>query len=158
MKRLIFPATLVLLGVLLGAAATAVLIGAQLDDLHMENLSLQANLAAMDAQVQQLQQTPKKRVISRINTKVNFIDTDHWDEFTRSAIELSVDKHLREWLVGLNGQTVTEVNYLLIPQIVDNREIEVDKQKMRLVVKMVVISETVTVYVDVLPLIASGAG
>ena len=43
---------------------------------------------------------------------------------------------------------------MLIPQIVDNREIEIDKQKMRLVVRMVIISETVTVYVDVFPLTA----
>ncbi len=154
MKRLIFWASLVLLGILLGAASTAVLVGAQLDDLHMQNLSLQANLAAMDAQVQQLQQTPKKRVISRINTKVNFVEANDWDGFTKSTIELSVEKHIREWLVGLNGQAVTEANYLLIPQIVDNREIEVDKQKVRLVVKMVVISETVTVYVDVFALTA----
>lgn len=154
MKRLIFWAALILLGMLLGAAATAVLVSAQLDDLHMQNLSLQANLAAMDAQVQQLQQTPKKRVISRINTKVNFVDAAHWDGFTKSTIELSVEKHIREWLVGLYGQAVTEVNYLLIPQIIDNREIEIDKQKMRLVVKMVIISETVTVYVDVFTLSA----
>lgn len=154
MKRYIFWAALVLLGILLGAASTTVLVGAQLDDLHIQNQSLQANLAAMDAQVQQLQQTPKKRVISRINTKVNFVDADEWDGFTRSTLELSVEKHIREWLAGLNGQAVTEVNYMLIPQIVDNREIEIDKQKMRLVVRMVIISETVTVYVDVFPLTA----
>ena len=154
MKPLIFWAALVLLGILLGAASTAVLVGAQLDDLQMQNLSLQANLAAMDAQVQQLQQSPKKRVIGRINTKVNFVDANDWDGFTKSTIELAVEKHIREWLLGLNGQAVTEVNYLLIPQIVDNREIEIDQRKMRLVVKMVVIAETVTVYVDVYALTA----
>ncbi len=147
MKRILFWSAIFIVGLLLGASLTAALIGGQIDLLHMENITLQESLAAMDEQIQHLQEKPKKRIISRIDAKVMFNDDSDFDDFEEGTIQLTVEKNIREWLAAIIGQGVNEVDYLLIPQIIDNRDIEINGKKIRLAIRMVVISDIVTVYV-----------
>ncbi|MDD4803209.1 MAG: hypothetical protein PHF24_09775 [Syntrophomonas sp.] len=155
MKRVIFWMTIFIIGALIGAALTSVLIGNQVDALYIENTSLQDNLLVADKQIQQLQkatQSLKKRVISNIITYVSFAEESDYTEFEKSTIELSVEKNVREWLGIISGQAVDEVNCQLVPGIIDGREMEIAGQKLRLEVKLVVISETVSIYLEVKPL------
>jgi hypothetical protein len=154
MKRVIFWAAIFIIGALSGAALTGVLIGNQVDALYIENRSLQDNLLVADKQIQQLQttQSVKKRVIRNISTYVSFAEKSDYTEFEKSTIELTVEKKVREWLDVISGQNVDEVNYQLVPGIIDNREMEIDSNKIRLVVNLVVISETVSIYLEVKPL------
>lgn len=148
MRSFLFWSAIFIIGVLLGASLTAALIGDQIDSLHMENITLQDSLAAMDEQIQHLQEKPKKRIIGRIDAKVIFDDDTDFDDFEEGTIQLTVEKSIRECLAAIIGQGVTEVDYLLIPQIIDNREIEINGNRIRLQIKMVVISDIVTVYVN----------
>jgi len=155
MKRLFFWMAIFILGALTGAAFTGVLIGNRIDTLYIENRSLHDNLSVAEKQIKQLQEKHKpvqKRVISNIKTYVNFDEKTNYTEFEKSTIELTVEKNIREWLDVISGQDVDDINYLLIPRIIDEREIEIDNKKMRLVVNMVVISETTSFYVEVKPL------
>ncbi len=155
MKRLIFWTAIFIIGALIGAALTGVLIGNQVDALYLENRSLQDNLLVVTKQIQQLQKTTQsvqKRVISNISTYVSFAEKSDYTEFEKSTIELTVEKNVRGWLDVISGQDVDEVNYQLVPGIIDNREMEIDGKKIRLIVNLVVISETVIIYLEVKPL------
>jgi len=143
-----------MLGALMGAALTGVLIGNQVDALYIENRSLRDNLLVAEKEIKQLQernQTVHKRVITNISTFVNFAEECDYSEFEKSTIQLAVEKNVREWLDAISGQDVDNVNYLLVPRIVDNREIEIEGKKMRLVVNLVVISERVSIYLEIIP-------
>ena len=155
MRRFVFWMAIIMLGALLGAAFTGVLIGKQIDDLYIENRSLRDNLLTADKQIKQLQETHqpvKKKVISSISTYVTFAEESAYTDFEKSTIELTVEKNIREWLGVISGQDVDDANHLLVPGIVNNREIEIENKRIRLAVNLVVISETVCVYVEVIPL------
>lgn len=155
MKIIIYPAAIFIIGALLGASFGVVLTGNQIDSLYIENLMLQENLLVADQQIQQLQKTSKtseKRVINSIGTYVSFVENSGFSEFEKSSIELTLEKNVREWLNILSGQNVDEVNYQLIPGIIDNREIEIEGKKIHLTVNLVVISEKVSIYLEVRPL------
>ncbi|MDD3269772.1 MAG: hypothetical protein PHX14_10650 [Syntrophomonadaceae bacterium] len=149
-----WPAVFIL-GALTGMALTSVLIGNRIDTLYLENKFLQDNLLAADKQIKKLQElnSPvKRRVISNITTHVEFDQEIDYTNFEKDSIELHVEKNVRAWLDIVLGQGVDDVNYLLIPKIIDNREIEFENRKIRLKVNLVVISEKVNVYIKVIPM------
>lgn len=155
MKRLTFWVTIFVLGAITGAALTGVSVGKQVDSLYIKNQFLREKLLATEKQLNQLQetnQTKYSRVISNISTHINFSDKCDYTEFERSTIELTVEKKVREWLKIISGQEVENINYLLIPRIVDSREIMVEDKKICLKVDLVVISERVIVYLEIIPL------
>ena len=150
MKQFLFWAAVFVLGVLAGASLSTVMIGSQIDALHIENMSLRDNLNTLEKQIQQLQEKPQKRIVSKIDTYVEFADDNDFNDIEESVLKLTVEKSIREWLKPILGQNVAEVNYLLIPGII-NREIEMDKNMVLIMVKMIVVSETVSIYVVVQP-------
>lgn len=150
MKRFLFPTAVFVLGVLCGASLSTVLMGSQIDALYIENMSLQENLLTMEKQVQQLRDKPQKKVVDKIVGHVEFTSENDFNEFEKSIIKLTVEKNIREWLKPIYGQALAEVNYQLIPGVI-NREIEIDQIVVSLAVKMIVISELVEVWVEVQP-------
>jgi hypothetical protein len=155
MKRLFFCLAVFILGVLTGAALTGVSIGNQVDALYIENRALQDNLQVAERELQQLRENSKtshKRVISKITTRVAFSEACDYSEYERSTIELTVEKKVREWLKIISGQEVETINYQLVPRIVDNREMEVDGNKIQLKVNLVVIAENAVVFLEIVPL------
>lgn len=155
MKHLIFWLVVYVLGVITGAAITGVSIGDQVDALYIENQALQDNLQVVEKELEQLReskQTKHKRIISKITTRISFNEKCDYSDYEISTIELTVEKRVREWLKIISGQEVETVNYQLVPRIVDNREIEVEGKKMRLKVNLVVISENVIVYMEIIPI------
>ncbi|SFR01985.1 hypothetical protein [Desulfoscipio geothermicus] len=155
MKRLLFGLAVFILGALTGAALTGISIGSQVDALYIENRALQDNLQVAEKELQQLRENSKtthKRVISKITTRVAFSEECDYSEYERSTIELTVEKKVREWLKIISGQEVETINYQLVPRIVDNREMEVDGNKIQLKVNLVVIAENVVVYLEIIPI------
>lgn len=154
-NRLIFGAAVLGLGIIIGAALTGVFIGKQIDDLYIENRYLADNLEVTKKELEQLRQVSEEmhaRVITKISTSIRFDEGCDYTEYERSTIELTVEKKVREWLQAISGQEVKSINYLLVPRIVDNREIEVEGKEIRLKVLLVVLSEHVIVYLEIIPL------
>ncbi|MBF7083065.1 hypothetical protein IT084_08755 [Desulfallas sp. Bu1-1] len=154
MKRLLFGMSVFILGMIAGSAVTGVTIGRQIDTLYIENRSLKDKLAVNEKELAQLRKKNRehKRLVTKISTRVYFPEDCDLSEYERSTIELTVEKKVREWLKVISGQEVETINYLLVPTIVDNREIEVEGMKIRLKVNLVVISENVVVYLEVITL------
>lgn len=154
-NRLIFGAAALGLGMIIGAALTGVFIGKQIDNLYIKNRYLADNLAVAERELEQLRQVSEEmhaRVITKISTSIRFDEGCDYSEYERSTIELTVEKKVREWLQVISGQEVKAIDYLLVPRIVDNREIEVEGKKIRLKVLLVVLSEHVIVYLEIIPL------
>ncbi len=154
-KRLLFGITVLGLGMIIGAALTGVFVGKQIDDLYIENRSLADNLAVTEKELKQLRQASEEmhtRVVTKISACINFNEECDYSEYERSAIELTVEKKVREWLQIISGQKLDTINYLLVPRIVDNREVEVEGNKIHLKVILVVLSENVIVYLEIKPI------
>lgn len=153
MRTLLPKLAIFILGIIAGAATTGVFVGDRVDALHMENRLLKQQLAAAEKDLQQLEEKKQtsRRVVTKISSRLSFAEDCDFTEYERSTVEMAVEKNVREWLKLVLGQDLKTVNYQLVPRIVDNRELEVEGKKIRLQVELVVISENVIVYLEVLP-------
>ncbi|WP_347490925.1 hypothetical protein [Desulfoscipio sp. XC116] len=154
-KCILFRVTVFLLGMITGAALTGIFIGKQIDDLSIKNRSLADGLAVAEKELEQLRQaneTIHARVVTKISAHISFAEECDYSEYEQSTIELTVEKKVREWLKIISGQELETINYLLVPRIVDNRELEVEGKKIRLKVLLVVLSEHVIVYLEIIPI------
>ncbi len=141
------------LGIIVGASSTSLFLGDTVDALYMENRLLKQQLTTIENDLKQLEekkQTPK-RVVTKISTRLTFSEACDLTDYEKSTAELKVDQNVREWLQLILGQDLDTVNYQLVPRIVDNREIEVDGKKIGLQVELVVISENLLVYIEIIP-------
>jgi len=153
-NRIGFYLAILFLGVVLGASSTSVAIGKQVDSLIIENRSLIEKLSVTEKEIKEIRENndaKHKRIITKISTQVTFSEKCSLTEYEQSTIELFVEKKVREWLEIINGQEVETVNYSLVPRIIDNREIEVEGDKYLLKVELVVVTENLMVYLEIIP-------
>lgn len=151
MKAAIFKgAALLLLGIILGAAGTNVLIGKQIDRLTLINITLQDQLEDLQEEINKAKEAPvkkRKHVVKAIETLTLLTSRQGLTDYDEMRITLEASERVEEWLKPLIGQDVNGLDTLWIPSIVDNREIEANGNKYLLRTYLVVINETITVYV-----------
>ncbi|MCL6612519.1 MAG: hypothetical protein K6T66_13340 [Peptococcaceae bacterium] len=138
------------LGFILGASLTNVYIGSQLDNLSLANRSLQHELADTRMKMQQLKEVSETRKKHTIDTVEAFLIMDSRDDLTdydKMAVEFEAGKKVKDWLTPIVGQDVNSLDSLLIPRIVDNREIEANGNKYLLRTYLVVVNQKTAVYV-----------
>lgn len=142
--------SILVLGFILGAALTNAYIGFQLDNLSLANRSLQQELADTRLKMQQLKEASEIRNKHSIETVETFLILDSMENLTdydKMAVEFEAGKKVKEWLTPIVGQDVTGLNSLLIPRIVDNREVEANENKYLLKTYLVVVNKKTDVYV-----------
>lgn len=142
------------LGVLAGASLTNMVIGKQIDNLHISNQALQQQLSVSERELQSLKESldeKKRQIITGIDVKVEFVG-EELTSYEESAATLMTEERVEEWLEVIKGQEIDDVDYMLIPKIIDGREIEVDGWKISLKVKLVVISKIIIVYLEAEPI------
>ena len=153
-KRVLFFIAVFSLGIIVGATLSGVLVGKQIDALYIENRSLKEKISVNEKEIRELKENNKAsyiRIITKVSTNVSFNEKCKYTDYEKSTIELNIEKKVREWLKVITGQEVESVNYLLVPGIIDNRELEVEGNKIRIKVTLVVIAENVVVYLEIIP-------
>jgi len=153
MKRLMPKVAIFVLGIIAGASSTSLFLGDTVDALYVENRLLKQQLTTTENDLKQLEEKKQtsRRVVTKISTRVTFAEECDLTDYERSTAELQVEQNVRKWLQLILGQELETVNYQLVPRIIDNREIEVEGKKIGLQVELVVISENLMVYIEVLP-------
>lgn len=142
--------SILVLGVIMGAGTINMIIGAQVDHLTLANKILQEQLADAERQLQKLKESSdeKKRLtITSLEACLLMDAQEDLTDYDLLRVELEANKKVKEWLKPLIGQDVAGLDSLLIPRIVDNREILADGNKYRLKTHLVVINQKVSVYV-----------
>ncbi|MCL5057569.1 MAG: hypothetical protein M1130_06155 [Actinobacteria bacterium] len=142
--------SLLILGVILGASSTNIYIGMQLDYLTLTNKTLQNSLAEAERQLQSLKEASEIKNRNSISSFDIFLLMDSREgltDYDQLTLEYEVDKKVKEWLKPLIGQKVDGFDCLLIPRIVDNRDIEVNGNNYRLRTYLVVVNTKTAVYI-----------
>lgn len=150
---------LLLLGAIMGAGGLNMIIGAQVDHLTLANRILQEQLADSERELQKLKESTdrqKKLTITAVETYLLMDSREELTDYDLLRVELEANKKVKEWLQPLIGQDAAGLDSLLIPRIVDSREIEADGNKYRLSTHLVVINQKVSVYVKAVLLKENG--
>lgn len=152
LKRL---AAVFLIGVLAGGAVISALMGKQIDSLALANISLREQLSATERELQQVKENLKTHRTQVINTlKVQVLlpaNQEESSKYLQGKIQLSVENKVQEWLQPVLGQDFTTLNHLLIPQVIDKRQVEVDGRTYVLKVKLVVVGCQTVIYLEAVP-------
>ncbi|MDO7789145.1 hypothetical protein [Desulforamulus aquiferis] len=148
--RIFARLALVVLGILLGAAGTNIIIGKQVDHLTLANVTLQDQLEDLEEELDKLKENPvkeRKHIITSVETFLILTSKQGITDYDEIRVALEASEKVEEWLKPLIGQEVEGLDTLWIPSIVDNREIEANGNKYLLKTYLVVINEKITVYV-----------
>lgn len=139
-----------IIGILFGSSVTNVYIGSQIDYITLANKTLRDKLADAEINLQKIKESSEAKRKNTIISVEAFLLPDSREDlsgYEGLAVEQEVEKRIKEWLSPIVGQDVSGIDALLVPRIVDNREIEVNGIKYRLMSHLVVIGKKTTVYV-----------
>ena len=142
--------SLLILGVILGASSANIYMGMQLDYLSLTNKTLQNSLAETERQLQILKETSEIKNRNSISGFDIFLLMDSREgltDYDQLTLEYEVDKKVKEWLTPLIGKNISEVDTLLVPRILDSRDVEANGNTYRLKTYLVVINKKTSVYI-----------
>lgn len=147
--RLVMP---LLLGVLLGATLMTLHTGRQIEHLMYTVRRLNEELAEVNRELESVRENlsdEKRGVIGAIRVEV--VLPDELTGFEERSAQLEIEKTVKQWLEPLYGQDTAAVNFMVVPQIINGRDVSVDGEDYRLQTRLVFIGEEVVVYVEGVP-------
>ncbi|GAW91282.1 hypothetical protein [Calderihabitans maritimus] len=142
-----------LLGCILGAVLTSLLIGHQVDKLYFENETLKEALQAANSELEEVKQNlaaRKRQVITSIEPHVIFPE-DNLSSYEQDVFELALGKEIKRMLEPVRGKEVKAIDYILIPEIINNRLLKVEGRNFRLETKMIIVTDKLIVRVEAFP-------
>ncbi len=147
--RLYKNISMLILGVLIGSSATNLYIGYQLDNLSIANKSLRQELQDEQFKLHQYReqnQSIKKYTIDSIDAFLMMESLEGLTDHDKMSLELECNKIIKELLQPLIGQEISEIDSLLVPKILDNREIEANGNKYKIQTNLIVLNKKTLVY------------
>ncbi|WP_028308280.1 hypothetical protein [Desulfitibacter alkalitolerans] len=140
--------SLFILGLIIGSSLTVFSIGSQIDQLSIENESLKHKLTTYESEIEELNESLKKRkyVVTSIEPIISFANQD-LTSYDRESYSLEIAKVIKEYLSSLKGKEIENIDYTIVPQVLENRIINVEGQNFVLDVTTLIFSQKVIVYV-----------
>ncbi len=138
-----------ILGLLLGASLTNVLLARQQEQLFLARTELEQRLADANDEVAQLKESLARQnyqVITAIEPVITF-SGDKPPAVEGRAATQALTQEIREILASLIGQEVRHLNPALIPAMVDGRTVKVNGRQFKLQVTLLLVSDRVIVHV-----------
>ncbi len=135
---------LFLLGILLGSAITTIIMGHTVENLQLQNSSLESMVEEQNSRLERLE-AQLKRVVKRTSVHLNITDE-------RTLLELT--RIIQQLLEDLVGQRLTDIDPVLVHKIIEQRPVQAAGQAFTLSVTTLVISEAreeITIYVEATP-------
>ncbi|MCL0081252.1 hypothetical protein M1N64_03375 [Peptococcaceae bacterium] len=139
-----------LIGIILGGSGMNLYISQQFEELVAKNKTLEAELSNTLKNLNDLKERTKQqqtnKVITDINANVKLIENDQSPSFESASAKLDAERKIKKILLPLKGQEVKDINYNLIPRIVDGREFESEGRRYVLKVDLVVAADELNIY------------
>jgi regulator of replication initiation timing len=142
--------SLLLLGAIISSSLTVFLIGSQIDQLSLENENLKDKLSTCESENIELQDSLKQRklVVTSIEPVINFVTND-LTTFDKENYSLKISKVIKEFLSPLIGKEIEKIDHSLVPEVVENRIINIDGRNFKINVKTVIFTQKVTIILNV---------
>ncbi|CEP65994.1 Uncharacterized [Moorella glycerini] len=148
-----------ILGFLLGASLTNLLLARQQEQLHLARTELEQRLAAASEELVQLKENldrESRQVIVAVEPVITF-SGDRPPAVEGRAVTQSLTREIQDILAPLKGQEVRRLNPALVPAMIDGRTVKVNGRQFKLKVTLLLISDKVIVHVQAHGLPASSS-
>jgi len=150
-------------GTLLGAALMTISVAYRIDELILEKQNLQKELHNAQEENDNLRQIveEKKRLqnlkVEKIEPVIIF-PPETFTKYEEEALELELQNKIKVLLEDLKGKEIENLDYYLIPKIINGRHVSVLSRSLRLQIECIVIATKLTVYTRVVLVQDPGAG
>lgn len=141
-RELTFTVTIFILGILIGATIISAYSGRDLDQLILENNELKTDQEELKKQLEQMNLQFKNQLI--IQTINPYLDTE-----LNKHTQQEISKKIRSLLGGLVGKELSEVDPLLLHDIINEASIIVENHTYQLSLSYMVISDQLQLYLKV---------
>ncbi len=138
-SELIFVSSVFVLGIIVGATLITVLTGKYIDQLVLKNKELETLVKDQKQQLGQLDKQFKNRLV--VQKIVPFLDTD-----INKHRQQEITEKIRKLLAGLVGKEISEIDSLLIRDIINEASIIVEDDIFQLHLSYLVISDELKLY------------
>lgn len=148
---------LFILGLLLGAGLTNLLMARQQEQLHLARSELEQRLVAANEELAQLKENldrESRLAIVAIEPVIIF-SGDRPPAVEGRALTQALSQEVQDILAPLKGQDVRHLNPALVPAMIDGRTVKVNGRQFKLKVTLLLISDKVIVHVQAQGLPAS---
>jgi hypothetical protein len=143
-KELIFLLTIFILGFITGATLLNIYLSQRIDTLILNKNELESTVEDQKNQINKLEENlkiHKQHFINKLNIS---LETD-----LNKHTQQEISKKIRELLSGLIGQEISEVNPLLMREVINKRYIIIEKNTYQLHLIYMVIREELEIYIKV---------
>ena len=127
-------------GIMLGAIATAVYAGHQLEQAYSQVTVLQVSLKEKDDRLKKLEDlaNPKKQIIKNVEIILQFEGDDLEKTYITQAIK---DKY-----ICVVGKEIRTVDPDILPEVIDNRILLINKHRFKVTVQRIVLSDVLKIW------------
>lgn len=142
--------SLLILGFLLGACCTNLLLARQQEQLHLNQAELEQRLATAKEEIAQLKESLAEesyQVVISVEPVITFKGDKPFGMEIRAATQV-INQKIQEFLAPLKGQEVRRLNPALIPAMIDNRTVKIHGVEYKLKVTLILVSDSVIVHVE----------
>ncbi|WP_258359546.1 hypothetical protein [Moorella sulfitireducens (nom. illeg.)] len=139
-----------ILGFLLGASLTNLLLARQQEQLHLARSELEQRLATANEELVQLKENldrESRQVIVAIEPVIAF-SGDRPPEVEGRAVTQAISREIQNILAPLKGQEVRRLNPALVPAMIDGRTVKANGRQYKLKVTLLLISDEVIIHVQ----------
>lgn len=139
-----------LLGLILGVTAMNAYISNQYETLSAKNKALEQQLSDLTSDLEEmtkrLEKTQKNKIINDIKVTVEVAESHELPTFEKTSVILDGENKISNLLITLKGQETKNINYNLIPQIINGREFISEGRRYSLNVDVVIITDEIKIY------------
>lgn len=142
-----------LLGLILGGTILNTVTGQHLDRLTIENQKLQSKLDQAHQELKGLQASlvsHQRRVITGVEIQVDFAEVEYLT-YEKDSLRIALEKKIADLLEPIRGQSINDLDPLVISKIIDGRIVEAEHKRFDLYVKLLTLAEKVEVFVIATP-------
>ncbi|WP_227766834.1 hypothetical protein [Zhaonella formicivorans] len=140
-----------LLGALCGAIWCTVKIGNKVDELYYANRELELKLENANAELAEVKSSLTKSrdvIVTKIKPEVK-LPPERFTTHEANKLELAINQEIINHYKPLVGLPVKSLEPALLPKIIDGRILEIEQKRYKILVKTMVISETLYVEAEI---------
>jgi hypothetical protein len=138
------------LGIVFGSVYVNTQYGKRIDILMLENQNLNSELEASREELQEVKDNlsqKDRREITGIEVYVS-IKNGSFNKLERESIQMEISQKVKKMLESLKGRELKNLDYTLIPQILNQRIIEVEGKEFTLETEMLVLDEKIVIHLQ----------
>jgi len=148
--RLLQLSAVFILGVVLGGTFVNTQYGVRIDTLMLENENLKGELDAARDELDELKESVEeknRRVVTGIEPRV-VINDPNLSKYEKESFQIEIGKIVKDILEPVKGVEIKDLDYFLLPRMIDNRSVEVDEKQFFLMTDFMVIDEKIVIHVS----------